>query len=262
MDIVEYNRNAWNLQSLEGCRWSTPVEGDVIERARKGDWSVILTPNRSVPADWFPSHPRLDGVDVLALASGGGQQVPVLAAAGAKVTSYDASDVQLEKDVETAGRHGLEILAEQGDMADLGCFEEASFDLVFHPVSNVFASDVRPVWRECARVLRPGGVLLAGFMNPCFFLFDHDLAEETGEVKVVHSLPYSDLKSLEEQQLSAQIEAQLTVEFSHSLEEQIGGQCEAGLAVTGLFEDGWDDASSALHKWMPIFIATRSVKLP
>lgn len=33
-----------------------------------------------------------------------------------------------------------------------------------------------PVWTECFRVLRPGGVLLAGFMNPLFYLFDHDAA--------------------------------------------------------------------------------------
>ena len=262
MDIVEYNRNAWNLQSLEGCRWSTPVDDEVIERAKRGDWSVILTPNRAVPEEWFPTHPRLDGVRVLALASGGGQQVPILAAAGAEVTSFDASDVQLEKDAETAARHGFEVRTEQGDMADLGRFDPESFDLIFHPVSNVFAAEVRPVWKECARVLRPGGRLLAGFMNPCFFLFDHDLAEQTGEIKVVHPLPYSDLESLGAEQLSAQMEAQLTVEFSHSLDDQIGAQCEAGLAITGLFEDGWDDASSALHKWMPIFIATRAVKLP
>lgn len=262
MDIVEYNRNAWNLQSLEGCRWSTPVDDEVVERARKGDWSVILTPNRPVPEDWFPSHPRLDGVDVLALASGGGQQVPTLAAAGARVTSFDASDVQLEKDATTCERNGLEIDVVQGDMADLGAFEDASFDLIFHPVSNVFAAEVRPVWKECARVLRPGGRLLAGFMNPAFFLFDHELAEEKGEIRVVHPLPYSDLDSLEAEALSSQLESQLSVEFSHSLEDQIGGQCEAGLAVTALYEDGWDDVSSALHKWMPLFLATRAIKLP
>ncbi len=262
MDIVEYNRNAWNLQSMDGCRWSTPVEDGVIERAKAGEWSLILTPNKPVPEDWYPSYPRLDGVDVLALASGGGQQVPVMAAAGARVTSFDASDVQLDKDVETAARHGFEVEAEQGDMANLERFADASFDLIFHPVSNVFSAEILPVWRECARVLRPGGRLLAGFMNPCFFLFDHRIAEETGEVRVVHSLPYSDLDSMDEEALSEQMEAQLSLEFSHSLEDQIGGQCEAGLAVTGLYEDGWDEASSAIHKWMPIFVATRSVKLP
>lgn len=261
MDIVEYNRNAWNLQSLDGCRWSTPFADEVIQRAKEGDWSVILTPNKAVPAAWFPTHPSLAGVDLLALASGGGQQVPVLAAAGARVTSFDASDVQLEKDLETSSRHGLDIAVEHGDMTDLSRFAEGSFDLIFHPVSNVFAAEIRPVWRECARVLRPGGRLLAGFMNPAFFLFDHQLAEETGELRVKHPLPYSDLESMDEETLSIQMEAQLSLEFSHSLEDQIGGQCDTGLAVTALYEDGWDDESSALHRWMPIFLATRSVKV-
>ena len=260
MNIVEYNRNAWNLQSLDGCRWSTPVEDSVIERAKAGEWSLILTPNKPVPEDWYPSFPCLKGLDILALASGGGQQVPVMAAAGARVTSFDASDVQLDKDVETAEKHGLEITAEQGDMADVSRFDDESFDLIFHPVSNVFAAEVRPVWQECARVLRPGGRLLAGFMNPSFFLFDHYLAETTGELRVIHSLPYSDLDSMDRANLAEQMEAQLTVEFSHSLEDQIGGQCDAGLMVTALYEDGWDDASSALHKWTPIFVATRAVK--
>ncbi|MCB1237462.1 MAG: class I SAM-dependent methyltransferase [Verrucomicrobiae bacterium] len=263
VNIFEYNRVAWNFQSMEGCRWSTPVEDAVIERARAGDWSVILTPNKPVPADWFPaSHPRLDGLDLLALASGGGQQAPVFAAAGARVTSLDGSDVQLEKDAELAERHGLELTTIQADMADLSALPDASFDLVFNPVSNVFAEAVRPIWKECARVLRPGGRLLAGFMNPCFFMFDHYHAEETGELRVVHRLPYSDVENMADELLSMQIEAQMSLEFSHSLQDQIGGQCDAGLAVTGLYEDDWDDDSTALNGWMPMYLATRSVKLP
>lgn len=260
MNIVDYNRHAWNLQSTEGCRWSTPLDASVIERAKAGDWSVILTPNKTVPTSWFPSHPGLGGVDLLALASGGGQQVPVFAAAGARVTSFDASEVQLEKDRDTAAGHGLEVAIEQGDMADLSRFPDESFDLIFHAVSNVFAAAVRPVWKECARVLRPGGTLLAGFMNPCFFLFDHRLAEETGELRVIHALPYNDLDHLDPEMLEMNLEANLTLEFSHSLEDQIGGQCDAGLAITGLYEDNWDDESSALHRWMPLFVATRAVK--
>lgn len=261
MNIHDYNRHAWNLQSAEGCRWSTPYPDEVIERALAGDWEVRLTPNRPVPADWFPSQPRLDGVDLLALASGGGQQVPIFAAAGARVTSFDASDIQLEKDLDTAARHGLSVSVEQGDMANLGRFADGSFDLIFNPVSNVFAEAVRPIWRECARVLRPGGRLLTGVMNPCFFLFDHRLAEETGELRVIHPLPYSDIKDMDGEMLEEQLDAELTLEFSHSLEDQLGGQCDAGLAITGLYEDGWDEESSALHRWMPLFVATRSVKL-
>lgn len=260
MDLFEYNRNAWNLQSLEGCRWSTPYPDEVIERAKGGDWSVLLTPNRAVPRDWFPTYPDLGGLRILALASGGGQQVPVFAAAGAEVTSFDGSDVQLEKDEETCARHGLRINAIQGDMADLSGLAPGSFDLIFNPVSNVFAASLEPIWCECHRVLKPGGRLLCGFANPAFYLFDHVLLEETGEIRVVHRLPYSDLESADEETLSEQLEAQVILEHSHSWETQLGGQCAAGFAITGFYEDDWDEESTRLQGWMPIYAATRSVK--
>ncbi len=260
MDVTEFNRNAWNLQSLEGCRWSTPHPPEIIERARRGEWDVILTPNRPVPRPWFPGHPDLGGMSILGLASGGGQQIPIFAAAGASVTSYDASDVQLQKDEETCRRHGLDVTIVQGDMADLSAFDSGTFDLIFHPVSNVFAPSLDTVWRECHRVLRPGGRLLSGFMNPCFFLFDHYEAERTGEWTIRFRLPYSDLDGLSEKALADHLGAQVSLEFSHSWEEQIGGQCAAGLSIRGFYEDGWDDESSGLNRWMPLFAATLAVK--
>lgn len=261
MNIAEYNRNAWNLQSKEGCRWSTPYPDEVFEQARAGEWNVILTPNKAVPADWIPSYPDLSGVKVLALACGGGQQVPIFAAAGAEVTSYDASDVQLEKDVETCERHGLEVSAIQGDMADMGALSDEEFDLIFNPVSNVFAEKLEPIWQESTRVLKKGGSLLCGFMDPAFFLFDHEVLEETGELVVKHKLPYSDMEHANAELLSEVLEAQLSVEYSHSWETQLGGQCQAGLAITGFYEDHWDAESTGLHGWFPMFAATRAVKL-
>ncbi len=260
MNITEYNRNAWNLQSLEGCRWSTPYPAEVIERAKSGDWAVMLTPNKPVPASWFPVFPDLTGVKLLALACGGGQQVPLFAAAGAEVISFDASDVQLEKDGETCARHGLEIETIQGDMADLSTIASASIDLIFNPVSNVFAEALEPIWRECHRVLKPGGQLLCGFMNPAFFLFDHEVLEETGELRVIHRLPYADIASPNMALLEEQLEAQLSLEYSHSWEAQLGGQCEAGFAITGFYEDGWDEESTRLQSWMPMFAASRALK--
>ena len=176
-DVFEHNRQAWNRAARAGERWSVPVDAATIAAARGGDWRVILTPNLPVPRDWFG---ELAGARVLCLASGGGQQAPVLAAAGATVISYDASDEQLALDALVAEREGLPLRTVRGDMADLSAFADASLDLIFHPVSNVFAADVRPVWRECHRVLRPGGRLLAGFMNPAYYLFDHEELEAGG----------------------------------------------------------------------------------
>ncbi len=263
MDILEHNRRAWNRESAAGHRWSVPVTSDIIERARRGDWQVILTPDTSVPKDWFG---RLAGKRVLCLASAGGQQAPVLAAAGAAVTSFDLSDEQLARDAFVAAREGLNIRIVRGDMRDLDAFASTSFDLIFHPISNVFVPDPAPVWRECARVLDDHGVLLAGIMNPAFYLFDHDEATRTGVLVARHALPYcEDLLDADLPKVSAERRVQLTegaaLEFSHSLQTQIGALLNAGFQLTALYEDHWRGASTPLDALMPTSIAFRAVRV-
>lgn len=257
-DVLEHNRRAWNEQSKSGeSRWCQPVEGATIQQARQGNWSVILTPNNSVPPRWFGA---LQGKDVLCLASGGGQQAPVLAAAGARVTSCDASEEQLAMDAQVAKREGLEIELVQGDMADLSAFEDERFDIVFHPVSNVFAESVRPVWQECYRVLRTPGRLLSGFMNPDFYLFDHDAIEAGGALTVVNRLPYADTGDLEPEKLELRRSRAEAFEFSHSLDDQIGGQIDAGFLIAGFYEDHWADEATPLNVYMPTSMATLAIK--
>ncbi|HEX2993808.1 MAG TPA: class I SAM-dependent methyltransferase, partial [Anaerolineales bacterium] len=224
MDIRSYNRDAWNRE-VEGGKnpWSQPVSPEIISKARQGEFSVVLTENIPVPHKWFPP---LRGAEVLCLASGGGQQGPVLAAVGAHVTVLDNSPAQLKQDQLVAERESLPLHAVEGDAADLSAFADASFDLVFNPVSTVFMPDVRAVWRECSRVLRPGGILMAGFMNPVHYIFDLYKADE-GILEVAHSIPYSDLTSLSKEDLAEYLEKGLPLEFGHSLTDLLGGQCEA-----------------------------------
>jgi SAM-dependent methyltransferase len=256
VDIQGYNRIAWDRQVEQGNRWTIPVGDDVIAAARQGEWEILLTPTKPVPRAWFPD---LREIDVLCLASGGGQQGPTLAAAGARVTVLDNSPRQLAQDRLVAERHALPVVTVQGDMADLSVFSDKSFDLIVHPVSNTFVPDVRPVWKEAFRVLREGGGLLAGFTNPAVYLFDYDLADRTGILQVKYTLPYSDLTSLSPEERQRYIESDDPLEFSHTLEDQIGGQLDAGFLLTGLFED-YDDKDDPLSKYMPAFIATRALK--
>ena len=255
MNVREHNRGVWDREVERGGEWSLPVGPEVIEAARQGRWSILLTETKPVPREWFPAEMR--GVEVLCLASGGGQQGPVLAAAGARVTVFDNSPGQLACDRSVAEREGLEIRTVEGDMADLSAFAAESFDLVFHPVSNLFAPDVLPVWREAFRVLRPGGVLLAGFMNPAFYLFSYEEGEEE-ELRVKYSLPYSDLESISGEARERRIAAGESLEFGHTLTAQIGGQLDAGFHITGFYEDRHREAPIARH--MPTYIATRAFK--
>ncbi|MCP4570934.1 MAG: class I SAM-dependent methyltransferase [bacterium] len=258
MDHLAFNREAWDKKAARGSRWTVPVDSEVVAAARLGDWSVILTPTRPVPRDWFPT--RMD-CDLLALASGGGQQGPVLAAAGARVTVYDLSPAQLARDEEVAAREGLDLVTVPGDMADLSCFDDASFDLIFHPVANCFVPDLAPVWRECFRVLRPGGALLSGFMNPVHYVFDFEKAEKERVLDAVHPLPFADAVDLDQDALDRQRAEGWPLEWSHTLETQIGGQCVAGFHVTGFYEDVFgpeeDDLAS---RYTATMLATRAVK--
>ncbi len=254
MDLREYNRVAWDHSVATGNRWTVPVGPELIAAARRGEWEVVLTPARPVPRAWFPP---LAGLDVLALASGGGQQGPILAAAGARVTVFDNSPKQLAQDRFVAEREGLTIATAEGDMRDLSAFPDGSFGLILHPCSNAFVPDILPVWREAYRVLRPGGVLLAGFTNPVLYLFD-DAAMERGEFVVRHKIPYSDLSSLTDEERRRYTEKQEPLCFGHTLADQIGGQLEAGFVLTGFYEDGGDGWK--LTEYIPCFAATRAVK--
>jgi SAM-dependent methyltransferase len=253
MDVFDYNRDAWNHQVAKGDRWTVPVGPEVITAARHGDWQIVLTPAKAVPRSWFPP---LAGLEVLCLASGGGQQGPILAAAGAKVTVLDASPAQLEQDRQVAHRETLELRSVQGDMADLP-FPADSFDLIFHPCSNCFVPHVRPVWREAYRVLRAGGVLLAGFANPILYVFDDAFAEK-GELHVRHTIPYSDAISLTDTERQRYIDKHEPLVYGHSLEDQIAGQLDAGFVITGFYEDR--DPGHPVARFLPTFIATRAIK--
>lgn len=256
MDIVSHNREAWARQVAIGNKWTIPVDGAAIEAARRGEWSLFLIPVKSVPRDWYG---ELEGARVLCLASGGGQQGPILAAAGARVTVFDNCPAQLEKDELVGRREGLEIELAQGDMKDLSRFADASFDLIFHPVSNCFVEAVEPVWRECARVLRRGGRLLAGFCNPVTYIFDLKAWDDRKEFKVRYSIPYSDVAQLPEDELDARVRAKEPLEYGHSLDSQIGAQIAAGFSLRGFFE-GPSGYGDLLDPHMNSFIATLGIR--
>jgi SAM-dependent methyltransferase len=252
--IRDHNRKAWDRQVETGNEWTVPASPEAIAAARRGEWQVVLTPTRPVPHSWFGT---LNGASVLCLASGGGQQGPILAAAGARVVVFDNSPRQLDQDRLVAEREGLDLTTSEGDMRDLSAFSDGSFDLIFHPCANLFIPDIHPVWRESFRVLRPGGRLLTGFVNPLQYIFDWERSER-GELIVRHAIPYSDLTSLETAERQRWIDSGQPLEFGHTLEDQIGGQLKAGFVLTGFYEDV--DPKHVLSRYIASFIATLAVR--
>jgi SAM-dependent methyltransferase len=246
---IEFNRRAWDAISTSAEGWFRPVSATEIEQARTGNWSIRVTAKRDVPRRWLEP---ITGRRVLCLGGGGGHQAPILAAAGAQVTVLDISDNQLAIDGELARQHALDLTTVRGDMRRVP-FADESFDLIVNPCAVNFSPEVQPVWGEAFRVLRAGGVLVAGFLQPLNYLFDPARLEK-GDFAIAPAWLSGDIKSR-----GFQVAPELPVEFAHSLEELVGGQIAAGFVIDGFLEDRWG-GRDAMSRHIGVFAATRAVK--
>ena len=232
----------------EGWEWGTPIDHETYRRASAGDWQVLLTPTRPVPRTWFG---ELEGARVLGLASGGGQQCPIFAAAGAQVTVLDYTPAQLESELLVAEREGYPITCIRADMTKPLPFPDESFDLVFNPVSLCYVREVEPIWREAARVLVPGGSLLTGFDTVINYIVDGD------EERIRWSLPFD--PTVDAEQAAFLSEDDAGMQFSHTLDEMLGGLLSAGFSIEDLYED--TNGEGRLHELgIPTYLAVRAVK--
>jgi SAM-dependent methyltransferase len=248
MRYQDINKKTIDNWVEDGWIWGVPIDHETFEKVVKGIWDVVLTPTKPVPKAWFPP---LKGAKVLGLASGGGQQIPVFAALGSVCTVLDYSPRQLESERVVAVREGYDVTLVEADMTLRLPFDDASFDLVFHPVSNCYVEDVSHVFKEAFRVLKKGGILLSGLDIGINYVVDDD------ETSIVRGLPFNPLKDKEIEKFC--LEGDWGMQFSHTLEEQIGGQLKAGFVLTDIYED--TNGQGRLHQLnIPSFIATRAVK--
>ena len=248
MNYQDINAKTIDRWVEEGWEWGIPVTHEIYEAALQGNWNVVLTPTKPVPHQWFGD---LKGKKVLGLASGGGQQMPIFAALGAECTVLDYSEKQLESEKMVAQREGYSIQIVRADMTKALPFSDEEFDLIFHPVSNCYVEKVEPIFRECFRVLKHRGILLCGLGNEVNYLVDED------ETVISNEMPFNPLtnaryrKQLEEEDCGMQ--------FSHTAEEQLGGQLKAGFILTDLFGD--TNGEGRLHEMnVETYYATRAIK--
>ncbi|MEG0091659.1 MAG: class I SAM-dependent methyltransferase, partial [Oscillospiraceae bacterium] len=170
-NYVDVNSQAFDRWVRDGWEWGQPISHELYEKAKRGEWFVLLTPTKAVPKDWFCDF---SGAKVLGLASGGGQQIPIFTALGADCTVLDYSAAQLASENLVAQREGYSVNLVNADMTQPLPFKSDSFDMIFHPVSNCYVKDVLPIWRECYRILKKGGVLLSGLDNGIAYAFNDE----------------------------------------------------------------------------------------
>lgn len=257
-DFIQHNQKAWDTQAKANVPWSQPVSSELVEKAKQGIWDLYVLPT-PIEKEWIGD---IKGKKVLCLASAGGQQGPILAALGAEVIVFDLSPEQLQKDQDVATRDQLHLTIEQGDMRDLSRFDDAYFDLIVHPISNLYIDDVTQVWNECYRVLKTGGKLISSFYNPVVFVEDRNAeCKAQGLIQPKYTIPYQDQRDLSSTELDEKIAKGEALVFGHALQDLLGGQTKAGFAIIG-YEEAWQpNPRFVIDDYIPTFIATLSVKL-
>ncbi len=232
----------------EGWEWAKSISHEEYIDAKNGNWNVLLTPTVPVPHEWIGN---IKDKKILGLASGGGQQMPIFNALGAKCSVIDYSSKQIESEYKVAKREGYTIEAIEGDMSKKLPFNDETFDIVFHPVSNCYVEDVQHIFNEAYRVLKKGGTFLAGLNNEINYIVDQN------EKEIVWKIPFNPLK--DEKAKEFMVKENAGMQFSHNMTEQIGGQLKAGFTLVDIYED--TNGFGRLHELnIKTYIATKSIK--
>ncbi len=240
MNVFEQVEKNINNLVENNVNWSACATPEEMQKAREGQLSLKFF-DKEIPTEWLKD---IKGKKVLCLAGAGGLQAPLLACAGAEVTVLDLSEKMLAKDRAVAEKEQLNIRIEKGNMCDLSLFPDSSFDYILNPPSLMYVPDVRPVFKECYRVLKAGGIFIMAAPNPINYMCDFVDDENGGYYKAVNRMPYcsSDFDEMGD-----------WIEYGHTMEDYIGGQIQCGFVINGYVECQLEDITE-LH------FLTRAVK--
>ncbi|MDQ6727310.1 MAG: class I SAM-dependent methyltransferase [Actinomycetota bacterium] len=247
MAYREHNRRAWSYLAGGKDASTRPWNPNEVP-----DPKALLDPHSWIP--WAEVH------SVLCLAAGGGQQGPLFASLGMRVTVFDLSVQQLEADRRAAEQAGLAIDTVEGDMADLNAFSDCQFDLVYQPISSQYVPDIRQVYREALRVTRPGGCYWVEHWNPAQIQLSERRAWDGEAYRIIH--PHGTGVPLAWEHATDGDEPAVSWNYVHSLETLIGGLCDAGFVIMHFAERHDADleappgSTAHISAYIPTFLST------
>ena len=239
--FLRANQKAWDSLVRKRNRFTRPARDQ-----------QFADPLQAIDPDRWLEGP-VEGKRVLCLAAGGGKHSALLAAAGAAVTVVDLSAEMLRLDREVAAERRLNVRTIQTSMDDLSMLQEAEFDLVLHPVSTCYVPEIEPVYRQVARVLRPGGLYISQHKQPTSL--QGDILPVEGHYRITQ--PYYRKGALPEVAYPGLVREPGTREFLHRWEELLGSLCRCGFVIEDVVEPkhGRADAEPGTFAHRSWFIA-------
>lgn len=188
---------------------------------------------------WAPDIELFDAVggrDILELGCGGGQCTVALAQQGASVTGIDLSREQLRHASSLADEHDVEIRLLEGDVTDLGMFDDEEFEVAFNACVFQWVEDLDSCFGETFRVLEPGGRFVFALSHPFFDVIDSDtLAVEESYFDLgEHVVEHEDMDVDQ-------------VTYRHPIHEVHSALVDAGFHVQQIREPGSSDPDDYGH---------------
>src|SRR3712207_4397567 len=226
------------------------------------------------PRGWLG---RLEGRRVLCLAGGGGRESAAFSVLGARVTVFDLSEEQLERDRRAAAHYGFEVETVRGDLRDLSALGDEAFDVVSHSYSLNFVPDSAAVFRNVARVLRAGGLYRFMCANP--FVLGLSTRDWDGRGYALRE-PYVDgaaVEGFDEDWVYERVgreEISPPVEYRHGLSTLVAGLVGNGFQIERVSEDefmnpdpraepgNWDHFMHYVRPWLTFLARRGSSRAP
>lgn len=223
--IASINERHWEWSVKKGAGCTVPwLDLDPVLLRQYASGKLEIPPEQL--RDVYPPNVLADaeGKDVLCLASGGGQQSAVFGLLGSRVTVLDLTEGQLEGDRRAAAYYGYELTTVRGDMRDLSCLADESFDLVYQGNSMAWVPDVLQVYRGVVRALRTGGIYRTDFTNPATEFVDCSSWDGEGYRITV---PYAVTESIERPDEAGPD----SIQFRHHMGDIFNGLLTVGLSI-------------------------------
>jgi SAM-dependent methyltransferase len=228
-ELARYNKERWEELVGAGILYSRP-------------WLDLDAGNARQRLGLLDSVGDLTGQKVLLLAGGGGQQSAGFALLGAHVTVLDLAEGQLAAERRAAEHYAVQIETVQGDMRDLSAFAPATFDLVFHPYAINYVPDAVAVFRQVARVLRPGGYYRLGWHNPYVLGLEETHWDGRGyPLRLPYmdgECPFDDPDWIVDKPDGSQAHIRAPRMFRHTFATVVNGLAGLGFVILRLAEEG------------------------
>ncbi len=156
--IHEANRRRWNVGAK---RWAERADSRSIWK------DCVHDPSLALSSEALKALDQVAAKQICVLGSGDNEVVFALASMGAKLTSVDISEAQLDIAAQRAEQLGLSIAFLRSDVTNLSALEADQFDLVYtggHVA--VWVSDLKRYYAEAIRILRPNGRFIVDEYHP------------------------------------------------------------------------------------------------